>query len=150
LVYGKNEFVPIENIKVGDSVYSYNIEKDKAELSKIINTLNRETEGIYEINAGKEIINVTAEHPIYVIGKRFTKVKNLKAGDILRSSDGKIKVQVSSVKKSSKTVTVYNIEVDGNHDYFVTSSTILVHNKNITEIKKTQSDRSPQKSKSNE
>ncbi len=150
LVYGKNEFIPIENIKVGDSVYSYNVEKERVEVSKVINILNRATEGIYEIAAGKETINVTAEHPIYVIGKGFTKVKNLKAGDVLKSSDGKTKVQISGIKKLSKTVTVYNIEVDGNHDYFVTSSTILVHNKNITEIKEAQSDCSPKKSKSNE
>jgi RHS repeat-associated protein len=150
LVYGKNEFIPIENIKVGDSVYSYNIEKDKVELSKVINTLTRETQGIYEITAGKEIINVTAEHPFYVVGKGWIKAKELQAGDVLKSSDGKIKVQVSSIKKLSKAVTVYNIEVDGNHDYFVTNSTILVHNKNITEAKQTQSDCSPKKSKPNE
>ena len=150
LVFGKDEFIPIENIKVGDTVYSYNIEKNKVELSKVINTLNRATEGVYEIAVGKEIINVTAEHPVYVIGKGFTKVKDLKAGDVLKSSDGKMKVQISSIKKLSKTVTVYNIEVDGNHDYFVTSSSILVHNKYITEIRETQSNCSPAKNKSNE
>jgi RHS repeat-associated protein len=150
LVYSKNSLTPIENIKVGDTVYSYNIEKDKIELSKVINTLNRKTEGIYEITAGNETINVTAEHPFYVVGKGWIKTKDLQAGYILKSSDNKATVKVNVVKELSKTVTVYNIEVDGNHDYFVTSSTILVHNKNIKEIKEAQSDCSPKKNKSNE
>jgi RHS repeat-associated protein len=136
LIYGKYEFIEIENIKVGDSIYSYNIEKDKDELSRVINTLKRETLNIYEITAGNEIINVTAEHPIYVSGKGFTKVKDLQVGDVLKSFDCKMEVQVSKIKNLSKTVTVYNIEVDGNHDYFVTKSKILVHNKDISKLKK--------------
>jgi len=142
LVYGKSDFIPIENIKVGDSVYSYNVEKDKVELSKVINTLNRKTQGLYEITAGKEIIHVTAEHPFYVVGKGWVKAKDLHKKDVLKSSHGK--VHITSIKQLSETVVVYNMEVDGNHDYFVTSSTILVHNKNIKEIKEQE----PEKLKS--
>jgi len=135
LIYSKNSLTPIENIKVGDTVYSYNIEKDRVELSKVINTLNRATQGIYEITVDNETINVTAEHPFYVIGKGWIKTKDLQAGYVLKSSDNKATVKISAVKELSKAVTVYNIEVDGNHNYFVTGSTILVHNKNITELK---------------
>ncbi|MEQ1676221.1 MAG: polymorphic toxin-type HINT domain-containing protein [Chitinophagaceae bacterium] len=138
LLYAQNGLTPIENIKIGNIVYSYNLEKDKLELSKVVNVLSRQTEGIFEITAGSEIINVTAEHPFYVVGKGWTKVKELKAGDVLKSSDGKSTVGVSGIRALSKAVTVYNIEVDGNHNYFVTGSTILVHNKNITQIKAEQ------------
>jgi len=62
----------------------------------------------------------------------------LQSGYILKSSDRKTTVKISSIKELSKDVTVYNIEVDGNYNYFVTSSTILVHNKNITELKEQQ------------
>ena len=47
----------------------------------------------------------------------------------------------------SETVVVYNMEVDGNHNYFVTGSTILVHNKNITEIKESKEVVQPDNSK---
>ena len=137
-VYSKDSLTPIEDIKVGDTVYSYNLEKDKLELSKVVNTLHRETQGIYEITTGKEIINVTAEHPFYVVGKGWVKTKDLQAGYELKSSESKATVKISSVKELSKAVTVYNIEVDGNHNYFVTGSTILVHNKNITELKESK------------
>lgn len=57
---------------------------------------------------------------------------------MLKSSDNKATVKVNAIKELSKAVTVYNIEVDGNHNYFVTGSTILVHNKNIKEVKAEQ------------
>lgn len=135
LVYVSTGLKPIEEIKVGDAVYSYNLETDKVELNKVTNTLNRETQGIYEITAGKEIIHVTAEHPFYVSGKGWVKAKDLKKVDKLKSSDGKLSVQITAIKQVSETVVVYNMEVDGNHNYFVTGSTILVHNKNIKELK---------------
>jgi acyl carrier protein len=138
LIYTKEGERPIENIKVDDIVYSYNIEKDKVELNKVANTLNRETQGIYEITAGKETINVTAEHPFYVIDKGWIKAKDLQVGNNLKSSDSKLVIEISYVKALSETVTVYNIEVDGNHNYFITGSTILVHNKNIKELKEKQ------------
>ena len=138
LVYGMNEFKQIENIKVGDTVYSYNIEKNKVELSKVIKTFNRDSQGIYEIIAGKETINVTGEHPFYVLGRGWIKTKDLQFGYFLKSSYSKEAIKISGIKELSKAATVYNIEVDCNHNYFVTSSTILVHNKKITEISEKQ------------
>jgi RHS repeat-associated protein len=147
LIYGTAGLKPIEEIKIGDTVYSYNIEADKIELNKVTNTLNRETQGIYEITAGKEIIHVTAEHPFYVSGKGWVKAKDLKKGDKLKSSDGRLSVQTTAIKQVSETVVVYNMEVDGNHNYFVTGSTILVHNKNITGIKESKEVVQPDNSK---
>lgn len=40
-------------------------------------------------------------------------------------------ISISSIKEIEKATTVYNFEVDGNHNYFVTKSNILVHNKKI-------------------
>jgi RHS repeat-associated protein len=147
LIYTASGLKSIEEIKTGDSVYSYNIEADKVELNKVINTLSRETQGIYEITAGKETIHVTAEHPFYVSGKGWVKAKDLKKGDKLKSSDGKLSVQITAIKQVSETVVVYNMEVDGNHNYFVTDSKVLVHNKNITEIKEGKKDNQTENSK---
>ncbi|MBK6828711.1 MAG: hypothetical protein IPG86_18505 [Chitinophagaceae bacterium] len=149
LVHSTAGLKPIEELKIGDTVYSYNIEADKVELNTVTNTLNRETKGIYKITAGKELIHVTAEHPFYVSGKGWVKARDLKKGDKLKSSDGKVSVQIASIKQVSETVVVYNMEVDGNHNYFVTGSTILVHNKNITEIKEGKKDNQTENSKQN-
>jgi hypothetical protein len=73
-----------------------------------------------------------------VVGKGWIKAKDLQTGNVLKSSDGKVIIRITAIKQISKTLAVYNIEVDGNHNYFVTSSTILVRNKNITAIKEKQ------------
>ena len=148
LVYGKDSFIPIDSVQIGDSVYSYSFSTDQIEISKVVNTLHRETEGIYELIIGKEAIHVTAEHPFYVESKNWITVKDLQAGYKLKTSTGKIQA-IKSIRQFSGKVTVYNIEVDGNHNYFVTGSTILVHNKNITQIRAEQESMN-NKTKSNE
>lgn len=131
LIYARNGLVGIDEIKSGELVYSYNLDTDKIELNKVVNTLQRETEGIYRLTTGDEIIQVTAEHPFYVEGKGWTTVKELKVGDRLKTSSQKVRV-IKSKEQLFTRVTVYNIEVDGNHNYFITHSKILVHNKKIT------------------
>lgn len=134
VVYGKEELRPIETIRIGDSVYSYNLEAEKVELSRVTKVLKRPTNGIYELLVAEEKILVTAEHPFYVEGKGWVMVRELKPDDRLRTSTRK-KLKVDAVKSITQYVEVYNIEVDGNHNYFVTNSSILVHNKNIKETK---------------
>jgi RHS repeat-associated protein len=119
---------PVEQIVVGDSVYSYNIEKNIVELSKVVKSFDRKTQEIYELTTDNQKIFVTAEHPFYVVGNGWVKVKDLKAGAVLKTKDGSIEHVTSSVLEKHPE-TVYNIEVEGNHNYFVTNSNILVHNK---------------------
>jgi pretoxin HINT domain-containing protein len=61
----------------------------------------------------------------------YVPMGDLKPGDKLRSDDGSI-VTVKSGKSKSGDFTVYNIEVDVTHNYFVQSpdseSPVLVHN----------------------
>jgi hypothetical protein len=135
LINSKYEFLAIEKIRVGDSVYSYNFEKEELTLSKVINVLNRVASELYEIKVADEIINVTAEHPFYVVGNGWVKAKDLKKGYILKTANNN-KNTVSDVTKRNVTVNVYNIEVDGSHNYFVTQLRVLVHNKNISEVVK--------------
>ena len=56
------------------------------------------------------------------------KLKDLKVGDIVMDVKGKY---YSITKITSKDIieTVYNLEVNDNHNYYVTESKILVHNK---------------------
>ncbi len=132
LVYGKDSLIPIEKIHIGDSVYTYNFNLERVELNKVVRVLNRQTKNIYELTVPKEKIFVTAEHPFYVDGKGWVKVKELKPGDKLKTSTGD-NLKVITLRLKSKYVEVHNIEVDGNHNYFVTAISILVHNKDIVE-----------------
>ena len=109
-------------------VYSYNLEKNIVELSKVAKSFKRETWEIYELTTNDQKIYVTAEHPFYVEGKGWLKVKDLQKGFELRTKANATEYIVSIISYQWQE-TVYNIEVEGNHNYFVTNSCILVHNK---------------------
>ncbi|MGN6420025.1 MAG: DUF6443 domain-containing protein [Pseudobacter sp.] len=132
LVFGKNGLLPIENIRVGDSVYSFNDISQQVELSNVVRRFNRVTIGIYAISVGSEEIFVTAEHPFFVENKGWVKAANLKSGYRLKDIYGKV-VIVNALKRIENQVEVFNIEVDRNHNYFVSGSAVLVHNKTIPE-----------------
>jgi len=87
-----------------------------------------------EIVIGKEIIYVTEEHPFYVIGKGWIKAKDITVNDECKSYNGKTALKVLSIRKLTEKNEVYNLEVDGNHNYFVGKFRILVHNKNYSFI----------------
>ena len=128
LVSSTNGFVPIEKIKIGDTVLSYNLEKSKIEQKKVENVFKQETQEIYELNTNNQKIFVTAQHPFYVEGKGWVKVQYLQKGDMLKAKDDAQEKLLQIVLLKQKEI-VYNIEVEGNHNYFITKSNIMVHNK---------------------
>lgn len=125
----------IEEIRVGDSVYSYNLATNAVELKKVSNLAKHQSTEILEIEIGSETIYVTEEHPFYVIGKGWTKAKDLVVKDECKSYNSATTIVVMFLKEILENNTVYNLEVDGNHNYFVGKSRILVHNKNYSFLK---------------
>ncbi len=91
-----------------------------------------DSDHIYEMEVGDLVINVTGEHPFYVVDKGWVRVKNLQKGDVLRTN-GSMNVFVSFISKTNRKEKVFNIEVGTNHNYFISEKNILVHNKNIIE-----------------
>lgn len=96
----------------------------------VLKTLKSEIENYFEIKSNDEVINVTSEHPFYVENKGWVKVKDLKIGDVLKSSS-EMNTKITSIQLIESKIQVYNIEVKKNHNYFVSNLTILVHNKSI-------------------
>lgn len=115
----------IEDIKVGDYVWSIN-EQGQRELKQVYYKYNNFTNRLQKIRVGRELIETTPEHKIYVIGKGYVRADSIKKGDRLYGKDGFV---ISNETYSYKaTIPVYNMEVDDNHNYLVTESEFLVHN----------------------
>ncbi|MEL6133620.1 MAG: polymorphic toxin-type HINT domain-containing protein, partial [Bacteroidota bacterium] len=152
----KHGFIPIEDVKVGDWVYSYNEETGETGLRKVVKTSHKEVNALIEISLGKEKIKTTPTHPFFVNGK-WVEAGDLKPGDKLtRQTRPQIAhVQTATPNVSSKHTTtpydlpspgesstivkdiklllnqkrrVFNFEVDGWQTYFVSLLGILVHN----------------------
>ena len=123
----------IDEIKPGDKVLSYNTETGENELQEVKNVSVSKTDILVHIitDDGRDI-ETTMFHPFHVKNEDGTgewkAASNLKAGDELLSEDGK-KVKVSEVKveKLAEEITVYNLELDEVHTYYVAGG-VLVHN----------------------
>ena len=123
----------IDEIKPGDKVLSYNTETGENELHEVKNVSVSKTDILVHVitDDGRDI-ETTMFHPFYVKNEDGTgewkAASNLKAGDELLSEDGK-KVKVSEVKveKLAEEITVYNLELDEVHTYYVAGG-VLVHN----------------------
>ena len=132
-VLTNNGYIDIDNIKVNDLVMSYNFDKNSNEYSKVIKTFEHKdiNDDSYTIISGSIVIEVTSMHPICVSLNNtleFINAKDLKIGNRLVDYEGNIH-EITSITCESVTDTFYNIEVENNHNYYVTEKNILVHNK---------------------
>ena len=125
----------IEDVEEWDAVLSYNTDTNTNEP----NIVNRQIvhkdslHEMYELTINGNVLKVTDVHPFYVRKTDSSKdydwieAKNLKVWDNLLMTDGSL-VKIEKIKHYNNQETVYNLEVDNNHDYFV-DKWYLVHNK---------------------
>lgn len=126
----ENGYKNIEDIKIGDYVYSYNLDTNKKELKKVLETFIHQNDEIYTLRVNNRLIHTTKEHPFYVINKGWINAEKLKFNDKLLSiKTGPTNIQNIS-KRHNKTY-VYNIEVENNHNYLITEEELLVHNAKV-------------------
>ena len=126
-------YLDIDNIKVNNLVMSYNFDTNSNEYSKVIKTFQHKdiNDDLYTITCGSIVIEATSMHPICVSLNNtlgFINAKDLKIGNRLVDYEGNIH-EITSITCESVTDTFYNIEVENNHNYYVTENNILVHNK---------------------
>ncbi|MEM7184279.1 MAG: polymorphic toxin-type HINT domain-containing protein [Spirochaetota bacterium] len=146
---------PIEEVKVGDLVSSWNESTGQVEMNRVVRTFVRETKEIYQITyTNGQVVETTATHPFYIEGKGWTQAKDLvvndenhTAGSILSDVPGLSTGQVASISMTrirpvqsqhlqriakidvvKSKETVYNFEVENAHTYFVSEANLLVHN----------------------
>ena len=141
LVQTRDGTKPIEEIKKGDEVLSYNEQTGENEYQKVLQTFTRYAEDVLSIKivGESEPIGVTSGHPFFVRvhGARsdtssegddgeWRRAGELQIGDVIRTAAGDW-ARVESVEERGKEQ-VYNFEVERNHNYFVGGQGLLVHN----------------------
>ena len=121
-------YVAIENIKVGDIVWSTNPDTGETALKEVLQTYVNETNELIHVTVDGEEIVTTPSHPFYVPRQGWTDAIHLRAGDILLTVNGDY-VVVEKVQHEllEAPVTVYNFEVKDFHTYYVGDG-VLVHN----------------------
>lgn len=119
---------PIENLAIGDKVWALNLETRQNELAEVVRLFQREAPETWLLTIdGGQQLETTDEHPFFVEGKGFTRADQLQPGDRLRTFDGE-SIRLESIGIRSAPRTVYNFEVADQHNYYVGTQQVLVHN----------------------
>ena len=122
-------YVLIEDIEVGDKVWSENPETGEKELKEVVQAFVNETDELVHIHVNGEEIITTPEHPFYVPKKGWVGAIDLRAGNILVLQSGEyVVVELVQHEILESPITVYNFEVEDFHTYYVGTNGILVHN----------------------
>jgi hypothetical protein len=126
---------PIEQLKTGDQVLSFNTTTNSVETATILELANRR-HSLYELDFETVKIKVTDDHPFYFDGKYYSIVKNDKYGvktDVLSIgqrvnflSDGKIKaIQLQAISKLDTYEDTFTItKLDKNSLFFANGITV--------------------------
>ena len=125
-----NGYKNIEDIQIGDIVYSMNLQTMQIE-EKAVKRLKITENAITStclISTGTDHIESTPDHRFYVKDKGWIDAYELKVGDILINEAG-IEKAITDIqtKTYDKPITVYNFEVEDNRNYFVGEDNILVY-----------------------
>ncbi len=126
--------VAIEQLEVGDEVVTMHDHDHEPGVRRLTQTYRHEDRAIVRIvladDAGRDVdsFDVTAEHPFYVPGYGFAPVRDLVPGVTHVQRADASTLTVASLHLLARTATVFNLEVDEFHTYFVGSSNVWVHN----------------------
>ncbi|MFF2520400.1 polymorphic toxin type 27 domain-containing protein [Streptomyces sp. NPDC058086] len=119
----------IEDIEVGDRVWSQDQVTGKKSLHPVLNLFHRTVDSLVRITTADGQVEATDSLRFWVPERGWVEAGELRAGDTLEARDGgSTQVLGTTVVKGS--VEVFNFEVARNHTYYAyTGSTpVLVHN----------------------
>ena len=131
LVASENGQIRIDEIKVGDKVWAYDIFTGETELKEVLTVYVHEVDEILHLYTSCGDIDTTTNHPFYVIERGWVAAGDLVEGDEIYLLDGTVAyVTGSELEQLSETIKVYNLEVSDFNTYFVGDEAVLVHNYN--------------------
>ncbi len=119
----------IEDIEVGDRVWSQDQVTGKKSLQPVLNLFHRTVDSLVRVRTADGQVEASDSHRFWVRERGWVEADGLRPGDTLEAQDGgSTQVLGTTVVKGS--VGVFNFEVARNHTYYVYAGTtpVLVHN----------------------
>ena len=132
LIHTSDGLKPIEEIETDDTVLSRDEETGAVDYKRVTRRFVTPDQPVIELSledeeGGIETLGTTAEHPFWVKARGWIGAGELLPGDeVFTSTGGWLKVTGSTWLSGRQTV--YNLEVEGYHTYFVGNVGAWVHN----------------------
>lgn len=151
-VVTENGLAEIQNVKVGDLVWSHSMPTGEWQLRPVEAAPVRDYIGdVITVGVGGAVIEATGNHPIWVVAGeglssrqlaqdlpederianasgRWVEARSLQVGDELLLLNNE-SAKITSLSERQDHLLVYNLHVTGNHTYAVSQAGVLVHNK---------------------
>ena len=118
---------PIEALAPGDFVLGLDEASGDTGSFEVTQALNRSIPLTLSLTLGEETFTTTPEHPFYVEDEGWTTARDLRPGMEVTLRSGAT-AKVTSTAFNGGTTRVFNLEVDGAHNYFVGEAGAWVHN----------------------
>ena len=118
---------PIETLRPGDWIVSWDEETGQVVEGSVTEWYEREAAAIIDIFIGVQKISCTTDHPFWVEGRGWVLAFQLKEGMALQNREGE-RLVIDVVRRRDEVTQVFNVEIDGLHTYFVSDLEILSHN----------------------
>jgi hypothetical protein len=124
--------VPIEDVAVGELVYSRDEATGESGYQRVLATFVTPNMPVWDVefeecNGATEIVSATFGHPFWVEGVGWTSTEDLVVGMVVQTVDGQ-GATVKDLELAADRQSVYNFEVSNTHTYFVGRSELWVHN----------------------
>lgn len=132
--------VLIEDVAVGDCVFSWSIEKDELVESEVTERFTNTTQELCHIKlSDQKSISCTPMHPFFVHKRGYVEAAQLRAGDQILSLNGEnVIVEFVAHELLEAPIETYNLAIRDYHAYFVgvdedADEYVLTHNICTTE-----------------
>jgi len=128
IVHTQRGLIAIFEVQIGDMVWSFEEETGEQQWNEITHLIQGDQEHnlVFLALENGETIEVTGEHPFYIVDEGWVAAEDLTQSSVLTLKDGNVKI--FSVEREQRTVTVYNLVVANAHTYYIGEKGILVHN----------------------
>jgi len=123
---------PIETLRAGELVLTRSEMDGAVEARPILQAFVRPAQSLVDVHVAslddaRESVRSTPEHPFFTLDRGWLGAGELAAGETLLDRAGR-EVRVTKVVPVAQEATVYNLEVDVDHTYFVGHTSLWVHN----------------------
>lgn len=123
---------PIEELCVGDLVLSQDTKTGRLGYRPVTVVHHNPPSPTFVITAGGDTIVSSHFHRFWVAGRGWVMARDLKAGDPIRTLGGVMKV--ASIEPGT-VQPVFNLDVEGDADFFVGEAAALVHDNTLPDLK---------------
>ena len=129
LVTTKTGLKRIDEITEGEFVLAKDVKTGEIDYKQVIYVYKKETKKFVRISTDNGIINTTLGHLFFTDIGWWVAAENLKAGDKVVTASGEM-TDIVSVEpyETSEPISIYNLNVEDFHTYFVGMNGLLVHN----------------------